>query len=379
MIDCRIAKIASSGIRGTRFRFRQVMTAPSFIAARSSVMRPSPRPPAGSSSAAWPVSARKTSSSVGRRKAMSSTRRSASSSRRMTSTSCVAPPSAAIVIRRTCSSTVAPPSGASSCAARPRSAALVHDHLDSLAADARLELVGGAARDDLALVDDGDLARELVRLLEVLRRQEQRRALAHLRPDHVPHAEAAARVEARRRLVEEEQARPADQRRGEVEPAPHPAGVRLRDAVGSRLEVELRQQLVGPRPRRCAREVVQAAEHPEVLAAGQVLVDRRVLAGEPDRLPDRLRLAQHVEAGDPRAAGVRPEQRREDAHGRRLAGAVRAEQPEHGALLHLEVDAVERAHLALARAVDLDETLCFDGGHRHPAYVSAPRCRAIVA
>jgi hypothetical protein len=109
--------------------------------------------------------------------------------------------------------------------------------------------------------------------------------------------------------------------------------------------------------------VVQPPEHPEVLSPGQVLVDGRVLAGQADRLAHRLRLADNVEARHACAAGVRPQQRREDADGGRLARSVRPEQSEDRAFLHFEIDAVKSAHLALARAVDLDETLSFDGGH----------------
>ena len=86
------------------------------------------------------------------------------------------------------------------------------DHLDPLAAELRLELVRRAARDDLAVVDDGDRVGQLVGLLEVLRRQQERRALADEVADDVPHPEPAARVEAGRRLVEEQQPGPADQR-----------------------------------------------------------------------------------------------------------------------------------------------------------------------
>ena len=70
-----------------------------------------------------------------------------------------------------------------------------------------------------------------------------------------------------------------------------------------------------------------------------------------------------VEIADAGAPGVRLEERGEDPHGRRLAGPVRAEQPEDGPLGHLEIDAVERPHLGLPRAVDLDEPLCLDRSH----------------
>ena len=52
------------------------------------------------------------------------------------------------------------------------------DDLDAGPADLRLELVGRAAGDDLAVVDDRDRVGQLVGLLEVLRRQQERRALA---------------------------------------------------------------------------------------------------------------------------------------------------------------------------------------------------------
>ena len=94
--------------------------------------------------------------------------------------------------------------------------ATVDDHLDPLAAEPGLELVGRAPGDDPAVVDDGDRVRQLVGLLEVLGRQQQRRPFADEVADHVPHPDPAARVEARRRLVEDQQPRSTDEapRRG---------------------------------------------------------------------------------------------------------------------------------------------------------------------
>ena len=66
----------------------------------------------------------------------------------------------------------------------------------------------------------------------------------------------------------------------------------------------------------------------------------------PIRGAQRARVADDVEAGDARRAGVGRQQRGEDAHRGRLAGAVGAEHAEHGAGRGLEVDAVERAHVA---------------------------------
>ena len=84
-----------------------------------------------------------------------------------------------------------------------------------------------------------------------------------------------------------------------------------------------------------------------------------------------LGLPDHVEAGHRRPPGVRLEQGREDPDGRGLAGAVRAEQAQHRALLDGQVDAVEGADLGLAGAVDLDEAFGRDrSGH---ASLSRPR------
>src|SRR5437763_309520 len=121
MIDWRIAKIASSGMRGTRLRLRQAM------------MRPS--------ASAW---------------------------------------------------------------RRPPVAPVADDDLDALAADPRLQLVGGAAGDDAAGVDEGDAVGQLVGLLQILRGEQDGRAVAHPIADDVPHREPARRVEPGGRLVEEE-------------------------------------------------------------------------------------------------------------------------------------------------------------------------------
>ena len=61
-------------------------------------------------------------------------------------------------------------------------------HLDPLATGPGLELVGRALRDRPPVVDHDDVVGELVGLLEVLRRQQQRRTARDQLPDDVPHA-----------------------------------------------------------------------------------------------------------------------------------------------------------------------------------------------
>ena len=78
------------------------------------------------------------------------------------------------------------------------------------------------------VVDDHDLVGEPVGLLEVLGGQEERGAPANELLDHAPEVAPALRVEAGRRLVEEQHRRAVHERGGEVEPAAHAAGVGAR-------------------------------------------------------------------------------------------------------------------------------------------------------
>ena len=158
------------------------------------------------------------------------------------------------------------------------------------------------------MVDDGDRVGQLVGLLEVLGRQQQRRAFAHEAADDVPHPEPAARVEPGRRLIHEQDPRSADQGASEVEPAAHATRIRLDDAIAGVGEVELLEELGGPLLGDARGELVEPAEHPQVLAPGEVLVDRGELAGQPDDLAELVGLFDDVEAGDRRVPRVRPEQ-----------------------------------------------------------------------
>jgi hypothetical protein len=87
--------------------------------------------------------------------------------------------------------------------------------------------------------------------------------------------------------------------------------------------------------------VGEAADEPQVLPAGEVLVDGGVLAGQTDVLAHLLRGGGDVDAENGGAAAVRAQNRREDADARGLAGAVRPEKTEHGASFDLQVDTVE--------------------------------------
>ena len=139
---------------------------------------------------------------------------------------------------------------------------------DDLRADARLQLVGGAAGDDLAAVEHGDHAGQLVGLLEVLRGQQDRHAVVGQVADGAPHLVAAARVQDGRRLVQDDQLRPVDHADREVEAPLHTARVGSHPPVAGVFQVEDGEQLGGPGPDGAAGKVQQPGHHLQVLLAG---------------------------------------------------------------------------------------------------------------
>ncbi len=219
--------------------------------------------------------------------------------------------------------------------------------LEPFAADHVLELVRRAVGDHSAVVDHRDPVGQAIGLVEVLGGQQHGGAVVDQVLDRLPQAEAAARVEAGGRLVEEDHRRLGDQRRGEVEPATHAAGVGAwPSGLGSVAEVEALEQLGGSLLRRGAAHPVEAADHGQVLGPGQVLVDRGVLAGEADVLAQLVALLQDVHSGYGRAAGVGLQERGQDPDRGGLAGAVGPEQAEHGSGLDFKVHSVERLDVA---------------------------------
>src|SRR5918999_1346541 len=120
------------------------------------------------------------------------------------------------------------------------------------------------------LGDDPDPVSQHIGLLEVLRRQEHGDALIAREPaDLRPERAAALRVEAGRRLVEEENLRTVHQRESEVEAALHPTRVAAYLPVRSLLEPDALQELLPAPPALLAGEPVQGGLEMKVLPACQ--------------------------------------------------------------------------------------------------------------
>ena len=215
-------------------------------------------------------------------------------------------------------------------------------HLQDLAADAVLELVPGSLRDHLPPVDDRDPVGQLIGFLQVLGGQQQRRPLAPQLAHDGPDLVAAARIQARGRLVEEQHLRARQQARRDVELAAHAAGVGPGRPVSRLRQVEPLEQLAGAAAGLLAGQLEQAAEHLQVLAPGQQLVDRRELPRQADQLADSGRLPRDVAAEDLRPARIRRQQRGQDADQRGLARPVRAEQAKHHPRWDLEPGTIQR-------------------------------------
>ena len=138
---------------------------------------------------------------------------------------------------------------------------LDRDRMDARQPDLGLERLRRPLGDDVAVVDDPDPVREHVRLLEVLRRQEDGDAVLAGEPgDLVPRGRAALDVEPGRRLVEEEDPRPVHEREREVEPPLHPARVAADLAIGRLVEADAVEQLLRALP--CGRRGRSPAASP---------------------------------------------------------------------------------------------------------------------
>ena len=147
------------------------------------------------------------------------------------------------------------------------------------------------------MVDDAD-AVGVLGLVEVVGREEDRRAVgvADL-AQVVPQAAPAHGVEAGRRLVEEQHAGPVHEAADDLELALHAARERPQRLADVVAEADDRRQLLDAlavlgRHRAVERPVaVQAVDgdvEADVLLAGEVLVDARVLEDDPDVAADAV-------------------------------------------------------------------------------------------
>jgi hypothetical protein len=189
---------------------------------------------------------------------------------------------------------------------------------------------------------------QALRLLDVVGRHQDRRALAAEGVDQRPELLADLRVEPDGRLVQEDEPGPVDERPRDQEPPPHPAG-ELVDPCAAPVD-ELRQL------ERVLDRVLplRASDSVEMREDEQVLLDRErdvevvELRRDAELRARLLRLFRQRESEQLELTLVGDRLRGQEPHRRRLAGAVGPEQADARAFGHVEIEAVDGRDLAVA-------------------------------
>src|SRR5690606_9560104 len=207
-------------------------------------------------------------------------------------------------------------------------------------------------------------------LMQQVRRQQDGDALVAQLADDADEQPRRVRVKAERRLVHDDDLRTLQQQLGHRQTLTHPAGERLDRLVGDIGQPHALQPGVDALAGLGARHAVQPGDVGQVLASGQPVVEADLIGQVADASLDAQRLAGRVKPEHAHFTGGRLRQPEQHEDGRRLAGAIRAEQAEHLALAHGEVYAVNRRD----RPVLFDEALDLYHGVRHrqpPALAAA--------
>src|ERR1051325_4760972 len=225
------------------------------------------------------------------------------------------------------------------------------------------EHVGTTDDHELRHVEIAD-GRAALGFVHVVRRHEQRHTAAGELEQQVPQLATRDRVDARGRLVEEDDARAVHERGGEREALLPSAGERAGEAVAVRADVREVDRPLDALAALGAFQPVDGAEELEVLEHGEVAVERERLRDVADVAAHLLAFLFDVEAVDAGVAGGGDEEAAEDADERRLAGAVRAEEAEDLAARDLQRDVVEGADGAevLGDVLDVDADVVVGDG-----------------
>ena len=212
---------------------------------------------------------------------------------------------------------------------------------DGVGAHALLEFSGRSEREDPAVVHDRDPVTQAVRLLHVVRGQQDGLPGPVELAEHVPQRQPTLRVKAGGGLVEEEHRRAVEDRAGHHQPLGHAAGQGVHRGLGPLGQLEPVEQFVGQAAGLARADAEQAAVEIEVLPHGELPVERVLLRHDPAQLLCQRRVGRHIDAADESAS-----RRRHDAGGQhpgsgRLACAVGPEESEDLTGPHLEVQPVD--------------------------------------
>ena len=226
----------------------------------------------------------------------------------------------------------------------------------------------GALCDDAAVVDDRRHVAGLLDLVEQVRGEQHGAALGDELADEAAELEDAGGIEPVERLIEDQQLGIGQQAARHAEALAHAQRVALDAVVATRAQPDALQRAVDAA---VGRAVAGGRVDVEVLAAGEVGMEARLLDDRADARERRGALAGEVVTEDPHVAGGRLGEPEEQADQGRLAGAVGSEEAEGGAPRDFEVDSGERRAIAEALAqiggVDRQGTAAIGGGRGHAA------------
>src|SRR6266849_2644198 len=201
---------------------------------------------------------------------------------------------------------------------------------------------------DLAVVHDRDAVAHRLRLLHRMRGQEDAPAAPADALDSVPKLTPRLRVEAGRRLVNQDERRVVDCRDEQRQALLLPAR-QLAEAPGRFVAQMDFGQAVEDR-RLCERDSVQAGVELDDLADLELGLKARGLELNADERFGQPGVGSSVHLADQDRAGGRLEQSLDRAQGACLAGSVRTQKPEDLAFVDIERDPIHRSLGAVADA-----------------------------
>ena len=210
------------------------------------------------------------------------------------------------------------------------------------------QLVVGAAGDQLAVIHDGDVVRQLLGFFHVMGGVEHGHALVFEHHHAIQDAAAGLGVNAHGRLVHVNDLGLVQQRHADVDAPLHAAGVFAHPVFGALGQADQLEHLVYPLVQGRAAQAVHLAPEGQVFARREVFVQGDILRHHAEHSFDSHCLTAHRMPHDEGVAFIGAQQAREHRDGGGFAGAVRPQQAEDLARLRLEADALNGVQLAEA-------------------------------
>ena len=226
----------------------------------------------------------------------------------------------------------------------------------------RDEFIDGAEREQLAVVDDGDVIAQTLGLFHVVRGVHDGAALRAERADQIENGVAGLRVHAGGGLIEHHQRRIMHDRRGEIQAALHAAGKGLGAAGRTVAQPDHFEQFGAAGAELGGGQTVQLAEEGEILNCGELVIQRDGLRGDADESAHGG-IGRRAAAVEIDLAGGGREQTDGHVDGGGLSRAVGAEEAEDAAARDVQRETVHRDDRAELLAEIAEREHGRRGGH----------------